>query len=933
MRERAAVRRAGAPAVAALVLLGACAPRNNLSRGLFEHTLGLGETLAPSGDIGIEPPTPWLRQLDLPSGLRVGFEAAHTRGMVGVVLTVGEGSTSDPPGKEGLAHLVEHLVFHARFDGRQVSETLARIGATYNADTGLDRTLYYMFAPAAALPTLLRLVEQRLWRPLEGVDRAAFAVERDIVENELRQRNETAVYGQVGAWLQAALFPRDHPYARSVGGSVETLRRLTLEDARAFVRQGGYAPPNASLLIVGDFDPNAAAAAVGEDFPATLRGDVRVPHAPIMTPRQAAPPYPPPPAPPPGYSVMRAPVAWPEIWLGYYLADMYSPYAPIMKVLTTSLVARTLRAKLGDDPDVADVDIETSMFRQATVLACRITLLSGERRQEIADKAREVMASLWRPSSASLWDAPRLALADAILEAEPFTGRAVARAEFFHMTGALNAYDALIEAVAQLQTQAVVEHGVFALAASNARVLFVEPLADDSRPPPGPVGVPTVANRRLLADAPALGSDFGDPPPAAPAEELRGARTFALPSGLRVVLLRRPQFPAVTALLGFRGGTGASPPGVVELLRLLEHEGTFELRRNALTIHKVDGPDVTADMVVAGRRNLSNALLMLAVRLRALDRVRWGEVMSEVRKSTRPSHESPAKKATRGFWRALYGEHAYGRVLGADELRQVHPEAVEGWLPNLYNPRNGTLVLVGDFSMDGAEYLINRWFGGWSGVERAGPVDVPPVPDPPVRGTAERVLVTHRPIGSQVEMLLGCRLPAGSDPRSYAAARMLVGVVVGQLRSRLREEAGAAYSVSGTAQVLRGGGAHLLVEASLDSRRLAEALRVLRGHWSHFGRGEFDRGTLSQVRWELVEAENLSYQTSAETAVRVLDAANHDWGAEALTALPDLYRDVGRADLTRLFATCRSSTVLSLLGDEPTIRAALGESAPLQAAR
>src|SRR5262249_1206423 len=158
--------------------------------------------------------------------------------------------TADPYGKEGLAHLVEHLVFHARFGGRSVSETLARLGATYNAETGLDSTLYYVFAPRAALPTLLRMAEQRLWRPLEGVDREAFAVERAIVENELRQRNEPAVYGQVGAWLQSALFPRDHPYARPVGGSVASIRRLTLADAQAFVHDGGYDPRNTSLLIV-----------------------------------------------------------------------------------------------------------------------------------------------------------------------------------------------------------------------------------------------------------------------------------------------------------------------------------------------------------------------------------------------------------------------------------------------------------------------------------------------------------------------------------------------------------------------------------------------------------------------------------------------------------------------------------------------------------
>ena len=156
-----------------------------------------------------------------------------------------------------------------------------------------------------------------------------------------------------------------------------------------------------------------------------------------------------------------------------------------------------------------------------------------------------------------------------------------------------------------------------------------------------------------------------------------------------------------------------------------------------------------------------------------------------------------------------------------------------------------------------------------------------------------------------------------------AAARKLASVVVGQLRAELREAGGAAYTVSGTASVLSGGAAHLLVAAGVDNRRLREALAVIRGYWRHFASGEFDAGSLSQARWDLVEAENLSYQTSADTALRVLDAANRGWSPAELLALPDAYRAVRPADLTRAFATCDATTVMSLLGDEPTIRAAL----------
>jgi predicted Zn-dependent peptidase len=391
-----------------------------------------------------------------------------------------------------------------------------------------------------------------------------------------------------------------------------------------------------------------------------------------------------------------------------------------------------------------------------------------------------------------------------------------------------------------------------------------------------------------------------------------------------VKLVRRPQFPSVAAVLGFGGGAAASPAGVVELLRLLEHDGSIELRQNALQVQKVDGPDMTADMIVTGRRNLSNALLLLAARLRALDRIRWPHVVDEVQRKNIPvDHEAPAKKAARAFWRALYGNHSYARVISLAKLRHVEAREIVDWLPRVYNPRNATLVVAGDIDVPGAQSLVNAWFGSWRGVEDAGPLAVPPVPVPDASQPNEQVIVTHRPVANQVEVTLGCRLPGGSAPRDVAAARMLAGAVVGKLRARLREEGGAAYSVNGGASVLRGGGAHMVVAASIDNRKLREALKAIRSHWTHFAQGGFDRGTLSQVRWELVESENLAFQTSAETAVRVLEADNRGWPLAQMASLSDAYRNIGASDLQRLFTTCRATTVMSLLGDEATIRRAL----------
>jgi len=138
--------------------------------------------------------------------------------MVGVVLTVGAGSTSDPAGSEGLAHLVAHLGFHARPSAGgpgaellTVHQVISVLGATFNAKPSLDTTQYSEVAPRAALPALLRLAASRLSDPLAGVAEAQLELERAVVTNELRQRGENGVYGHAIGWLQRALMPPTIP--------------------------------------------------------------------------------------------------------------------------------------------------------------------------------------------------------------------------------------------------------------------------------------------------------------------------------------------------------------------------------------------------------------------------------------------------------------------------------------------------------------------------------------------------------------------------------------------------------------------------------------------------------------------------------------------------------------------------------------------------
>lgn len=81
--------------------------------------------------------------------------------------------------------------------------------------------------------------------------------QRSVVQNERRQNYDNAPYGLAYETISAALYPPGHPYSWPTIGSLEDLNAASLEDVGAFFRRY-YAPNNASLAVVGDFDPEQA---------------------------------------------------------------------------------------------------------------------------------------------------------------------------------------------------------------------------------------------------------------------------------------------------------------------------------------------------------------------------------------------------------------------------------------------------------------------------------------------------------------------------------------------------------------------------------------------------------------------------------------------------------------------------------------------------
>jgi zinc protease len=209
----------------------------------------------------------------LPNGLTVILSADRTTPTVAVEAWFHVGSKNELPGRTGFAHLFEHVMFtgsgHVPYG---LHDKLTEgVGGSNNGTTNNDRTMYYETVPSNYLESALWLEADRMGFLLDTLDLAKLNAQRDIVKNERRQGMDNQPYGRADEILSHATYPASHPYSWDVIGSMEDLSAASEEDVKNFFRLY-YAPNNAFLSVVGDFDAVQAKSWIAKYFGGIPRG-------------------------------------------------------------------------------------------------------------------------------------------------------------------------------------------------------------------------------------------------------------------------------------------------------------------------------------------------------------------------------------------------------------------------------------------------------------------------------------------------------------------------------------------------------------------------------------------------------------------------------------------------------------------------------------
>jgi zinc protease len=195
-----------------------------------------------------EPPA----SFNLGNGLKVVVIPDHRTPVVTQMIWYKVGSADETPGKSGLAHFLEHLMFKgtSKHPAGEFSQTVLRIGGNENAFTSTDYTGYFQRVPREQLPGMMEFEADRMTGLILKDENVL--PERDVVLEEYNMRVANNPEARLTEQIMAALY-LNHPYGRPVIGWHHEIEKLDREDALAFYRRF-YAPNNAILVIAGDVD-------------------------------------------------------------------------------------------------------------------------------------------------------------------------------------------------------------------------------------------------------------------------------------------------------------------------------------------------------------------------------------------------------------------------------------------------------------------------------------------------------------------------------------------------------------------------------------------------------------------------------------------------------------------------------------------------------
>jgi zinc protease len=746
----------------------------------------------------------------LDNGLEVILSEDHRLPLVTVNLWYHVGAVNETSGRTGFAHLFEHMMFEGskHVPGSSHAHYLEAAGASdFNGTTDFDRTNYYETLPSNQLELALWLESDRMGYLPDKLDQANLSNQQDVVRNERRQSYENAPYGIAGEAVFHELFPKNHPYYPMVIGSHADIQAAKLEDVRNFFKLY-YAPNNASLAIVGDFEP-AKARELVEKYFGPLKPGPDVPRVKVATP----------PITEERKTVVHDNVQLPRVYLAWLTSPIFKPGDAEADIAANTLgggKSSRLYKKLVYEKQLAlDVDASQQSLMLNSVFQIQATARPGVKPEDL-EKAIDEELEKFRASGPTAGEMLR---ARNGIETRTISGLEILNG----VADLLNSYnhylgtpDFLAADIARYENATAETVQFFAKSQLNNNqrvVVYAVPGKQDLGPdvptPKGEAkGTTQAGGEPVNADA-----TWREKPPApGPAVPLHlpVPEEFKLSNGLTVLYSERPGLPLVAASLVIRRGSGANPidqPGLASFTARMLQQGTstrsaLQIADRAADLGTVIESRATMDSSRVGTEALTpnfpevlellaNVVLHPSFPQAEIDRVR-----SEREGALVQEQDDPFSVASRVSAAVLFGSkytYGYPDIGTADSLKTVHrDELLRFWKEN-YVPSDAALVLTGNMKLAELKPLLEKRFGEWKGGEA--PAANRGTPDP----SNSKVIIVDRPDAPQTALLvfsLGLARSTPDYPQLEVMNAALGGLFSSRINMNLREEHGYTYGAS-----------------------------------------------------------------------------------------------------------------------------------------
>ncbi|HXD18936.1 MAG TPA: pitrilysin family protein [Vicinamibacterales bacterium] len=744
----------------------------------------------------------------LANGLEVILKEDHRLPIVAVNLWYHVGPANESAGRTGFAHLFEHLMFQGSKHTPKDShfQMLEAAGATgINGTTDYDRTNYFETVPSNRLELALWIESDRMGYLLDAIDAKEFANQQDVVRNERRQSVENRPYGNAEEELVHMLYPPNHPYYANVIGSHADIQAARLDDARQFFRRY-YAPNNASVAIVGDFDPAQTKKLVEKYFGPLKRG-AAVPPIDAQTPKITME----------RRKVVPDRVELPRVYMAWLTPSIFKPgdaEADMAAEVLGGGRASRLYQKLVYEKQIAqNVDASQQSLLLGSQFQIDATARPGHTAEELeAAINAELEALRTRPvEPRELEQARNTIETQAITRLENLNG----------VANMLNSYNHFLKTPDYLQKdveryRAVTPASLMAfvrdqLQPSMRAVVYAvkgDPVMAPQVPTPPAPTTAGAGTESVNIDEP--WRNEMPKPGAARTLQVPVPETAQLANGLTLILSTRRGLPIVASNLVVKSGSDTNPPdqpGLANFTVSMLDQGTAtrnapqianEVAQLGATLNTNSSMDAS---IVAARSLKKNfaATLDLAADIalhpsfpaEEIERQRASRLAQLVQQ-----RENANILSARIVNVALYGDrHPYGFTeIGTEaSVKALTRDAMLRFWKQNFVPNNAALVVAGDITMAELRPLAEKVFGAWQRGTPAKPAVATPAT------TQARVLIVDRPGAPQTQIRIGAIGAPRSAPEFQAIQVMnteLGGLFSSRINMNLREDHGYTYGAS-----------------------------------------------------------------------------------------------------------------------------------------